>query len=145
MNSLIIGLMEVLCFGVSTPTIFLSFSYGKKKKGIRYLGCPRAGGLMKLSFKALKSMFSGSFHQIGSGWLFFSKAYRERNLEPNFSNNQFILRKPHSWYLVWGFGKCRTPWSLPRSRCSSYSDIRGPKYQTWVWENCSLSSVNLLL
>ena len=50
-----------------------------------------AGGLIKLPFKALKAMSSGSSYKIKSG-LLFSKTYRgwleERNLETSFCNNQ---------------------------------------------------------
>ena len=65
-----------LCFGISTPKAFPFFSYTKRKKRIWSLGCPRAGGFTKLSFRALKTMSSVSSLKISLRFLLLSKTYR---------------------------------------------------------------------
>lgn len=46
------------------------------KGGNLSLGCSRTHRFIKLSFKALKSMLSGSSHKTGLRLLFFGKTYR---------------------------------------------------------------------
>lgn len=138
-----VGQGWALWIWVHIPKTF-SFIYKKKeKKGIWSLGCPRAGGVIKLSFKALKAMMLCSSHKIGFG-LFCSKRYRwialtERlgiQFQPRWTNP----RKPWSWCLPsLGFEKLRTPWSPLESRCSSSSNIRCSKYQVRVWAICHFS------
>ena len=72
-------------FWVSTPRVFPSFSYTKWKKGIWSLRCSRTGVFIKLSFKVLKAMLSGSSHKIGSRLLFSSKTYRGLAIREKFA------------------------------------------------------------
>ena len=47
------------------------------------IGCPRVCGCIKLSFKALKTILSGSSHNIGLR-LLFSKIYRDLAIREKF-------------------------------------------------------------
>ena len=87
----------------------------KNGKGNLIVGCPRVCGFIKLSFKALKAILSGSSHKIVLG-LLFSKIYRHLAVREKFGI-QFQQyppspREPCSWRLVLDFQKLRTSWSL---------------------------------
>ena len=98
-----------VCWG-STPRASTSFSCTKRKGGVWHLGCPRAGGLIKLTYKALKAL------KLKSALLFKTQRF---HCKSEIWNTVLALtnypRKPWSWCFVSDFVRIRKPGSLSGS------------------------------
>ena len=92
---------------VSNLRVFPSFSYTKREKGSWQFRCPRAGRLIKLSFKILKAKQSWSSQTMGSGWCSLAgntgAEPTKRNLGSNYDNGQLAQENLTINICFWEF------------------------------------------